>query len=245
MIIAAAQSMSAPGDVPRNVAHHLQIASLAAEKGVQFLVFPELSLTGYELALARASHVDPNSPALIPLRQQAQKAKMTIVVGAPLRNEHDHLHIAALTLHPDTSVSIYTKEFVHHSEEPIFTSGPGGAPFLIENTKTALAICADATHPQHAAAAASHGAHLYAASVMIDDEGYPRKVALLQHYAQFHHMAVLMANYAGATGGSLSAGKSTIWSEDGHVIIASPGPEEALLIAQKQSHQWTGSLLPL
>lgn len=34
-------------DIPYNVQQHKQIIKEAIEKGVQFLVFPELSITGY------------------------------------------------------------------------------------------------------------------------------------------------------------------------------------------------------
>jgi predicted amidohydrolase len=48
--------------------------------------------------------------------------------------------------------------------------------------------------------------------------------AILQGYAQKHSMAVLMANHAGLTGGWQSAGRSAVWSEDGTLVAAAPGP---------------------
>jgi predicted amidohydrolase len=245
LIIAAAQSASVPGDIPGNVAHQLRIATIAAEHGVQLLVFPELSLIGYELSLARSNPICPDSPALEPLRQVAEQAHMIVVAGAPLPGGDGQLHIAALAIHPDGSVLTYTKEHVHVSEEHVFTSGPGGPSLRIEDATVALAICRDASIPRHAAKAAAGGANVYAAGVMIDEEGYQRKVLLLQAYAQQHKMAVLMANYSGATGGSLSAGKSAIWSEDGQIVAASTGIEEALVIGRKQDGKWSGMVVPL
>src|SRR5215472_12732137 len=107
LIIAAAQSTSVPGDVSRNIAHHLRFGAMAAERGVQLLVFPELSLTGYELTIARANGVRPDSSDLDPLRDWATHAHMTVVVGAPVLNDQDQLHIAALAIHPDGSVLTY------------------------------------------------------------------------------------------------------------------------------------------
>ena len=245
LIIAAAQSASVPGDVPRNAAHHLQIATLAAESGVQLLVFPELSLTGYELTLVRSKVVRPDSSDLDPLRHLATHAQMTVVVGAPVVNEKDQLHIAALALLPDGSVLTYTKQHVHQSEEGVFTSGPGGPALRVEDTTVALAICADASHPEHAASAAARGANVYAAGVMIDETGYARKVALLKKYAREHRIAVLMANYSGTTGGEVSAGKSAVWSENGQVVAGSAGTEEALVIGTKEYGVWTGIVSPL
>ena len=51
-VFAAAQSISVAGDVQANLAHHQRFMQVAAELDVQLLVFPELSLTGYERGLA-------------------------------------------------------------------------------------------------------------------------------------------------------------------------------------------------
>ncbi len=245
LIIAAAQSTSVRGDISRNVAHHLRFGTIARERGAQLLVFPELSLTGYELTMARSNAVRPDSSDLDPLRHLATHAHMTVVVGAPLRNGNDELHIAALAIRPDGSVLTYTKEHVHQSEEAVFTSGPGGPTLRVEDSTVALAICADATHPQHAASAAARGANVYAAGVMIDQIGYARKAVLLRNHAREYGMAVLMANYSGATGGEVSAGKSAVWSEDGQLVAASTGTEEALVVGMKQNGVWSGIVLPL
>jgi predicted amidohydrolase len=245
LIIAAAQSTSVPGDISRNVAHHLRFGTIAAERGAQLLVFPELSLIGYELTMARSNAVRPDSSHLDPFRHLAARAHMTVVVGAPMLNHKDELHIAAFAIRHDGSVLTYTKVYVHQSEEEVFTSGPGGPALIVEGATVALAICADATHPQHAASAAARGANVYAVGVMITEDGYARKVALLRNYAQEHKMAVLMANYSGATGGEISAGKSALWSEDGQLVVASTGAEEALVIGMKQNGVWNGSVSPL
>ena len=245
LVIAAAQSASVAGDVRWNVAHHLRFAALAAEHGAQLLVFPELSLTGYELAIARWNTVCPDNPALDTLRQFATQAKMTVVAGAPLLNGKDELYIGALAFRPDGSVSTYTKVHVHESELHVFRPGPGGAPLLIGEATVALAICADASHPQHAARAAERGANVYATGALVDVAGYARKAALMGTYAREHKMAVLLANYSGASGGLVSAGRSALWSDDGQLVAACTGTEEALLVGRKQAGTWSGSELCL
>jgi predicted amidohydrolase len=244
LIIAAAQFASIPGDISQNLSRHLRFAAAAAEHGVQLLVFPELSLTGYEPAIARSNSVHPQDSRLDPLRHLAEKADMTIVVGAPILNEQRELHIGALALCPDGSVSTYTKQYLHQGEEEIFAPGQGGAMLLVEDTPVALAICADTTRPQHAADAKEHGASIYAAGVLITEGGYEPDTTLLSGYSAQHKMVVLMANHSAPTGGWVSAGKSAIWSEDGDVVIASPGTTEALVIARKKGHVWDGVLLP-
>jgi predicted amidohydrolase len=245
LVIAAAQSASIPGAVVRNVAHHLRFGAIAAERGAHLLVFPELSLTGYELALVRSNAIRPDNPELDPLRRLAMQARMTVVAGAPLLNDSNELHIGALVFRPDGSVLTYTKVHVHESELGVFTPGPGGPAVAVGATAVALAICRDASQPQHAASAAAHGANAYAVGAMITEDAYVQKAALLRGYALEHGMAVLLSNYSGVTGGDLSAGKSAIWSEDGQLVAASTGTEEALVFGMKQNGAWSGIVLPL
>jgi predicted amidohydrolase len=142
---------------------------------------------------------------------------------------------------PDGSVSTYTKQHVHISEQHVFTSGPGAPPIRIGDANVGLAICADASHPRHAAIAAANGADIYAVGVMITEEEYPRKAGLMKQYAADHRMVVLMANYSGATGGSMSAGKSTIWGPDGEIVAASAGAGEELIVGSGSRKRYSGA----
>ena len=244
-IIAAAQSASVKGDVAGNVARHLRLGRLAAEMGAQLLVFPELSLTGYELEIARDRMLRPNSAELEPLRELAVRARMTVTAGAPVRNDRGELLIAALVFRPDGGVLTHSKVHVHSSEEHVFAHGPGGPVLSLGEARVGLGICADASHPEHAAQAASLGADVYAVGAMIEEEAYARKAALLSNYALAHRMAVLLANYSGWSGGWASAGKSAIWSEDGEIVAACAGTEEALIIGRKEGGRWSGEVVPV
>lgn len=50
--IAVAQIKPIKGDIPSNVLQHVDFIELAAVNQVDLLIFPELSLTGYEPELA-------------------------------------------------------------------------------------------------------------------------------------------------------------------------------------------------
>jgi predicted amidohydrolase len=245
LIIAAAQSISIPLDLPRNVARHLRFAAIAAEQGVQLLVFPELSLTGYEPSLARANAIGAGTAQLDPLRRIAEEGRMTVVAGAPVLGPLDELLIGAVVFRADGSVSIHTKQYLHPGEEAVFAAGSGGPVLRIEDATVALAICADTTHPEHAASAAARGASVYAAGVLITGSGYGPDTAQLTTYAREHRMAVLMANHGGATGGWEPAGKSAIWSEDGRLVAAASGAGELLIVCRKQGGVWDGDALPI
>lgn len=128
-LIAAAQSCAHPADLPRNLDDHLRLMRIAQARGVRLLVFPELSLTGYEPSAAAALAQPADTPLLQPLRQLAEQARMTTVVGLPLRSpKHAKPLIAALILGADGSLGVYAKQHLHAGEERHFSAGDGGPP---------------------------------------------------------------------------------------------------------------------
>ena len=54
--IAVAQTCLVAGNVQGNLDEHIRLARLAAKEGAQVVVFPELSLTGYELGRGGERH---------------------------------------------------------------------------------------------------------------------------------------------------------------------------------------------
>lgn len=57
MKIAIVQARPATGDIAANVSRHLELIDFA--DGADIVIFPELSLTGYEPALAKTLSLDP------------------------------------------------------------------------------------------------------------------------------------------------------------------------------------------
>ncbi|RYF73174.1 MAG: carbon-nitrogen hydrolase family protein [Comamonadaceae bacterium] len=246
--IAAAQSPSAAGDVARNVATHLACVRLAAHQGVQVLVFPELSLTGYEPAVLASNLLHAEHDALAPLRQAARDHSMALVVGAPASPvvEGALPAIGAWVLTPDGSVGLYRKRHLHPGEETFASAGTDDAQVhLLAGEPTAIAVCADITHPEHAQAAQGAGAELYAAGALISAKGYGPESEMLHGYARDHGMAVLLANYSGSTGGYVSAGRSAVWEPGGQCVVAAPGDAPCLVWATRGDMGWSGGVVDL
>lgn len=239
--IAAAQSASIAGDIPANVEHHLVLARAAAREGVSFLLFPELSLTGYELQQMHGCILAPDDARLAPLRDVARQAHMTMVLGAPLAPlEGDKPGIGAICCHPDGSTTSYRKRFLHGGEEAFASPGVAdGHLFHVGSEPVSLAICADTVHPEHAQWAARAGASLYAAGVLWSRKGYAADAALMQQYAATHGLAVLVANHATPTGGYASAGGSAFWKPGGQLLGVAADQGSALLIAHRQGDAWS------
>jgi len=232
--VAVVQSMAVPGDLVRAVRDHARLAIEAARQGARLAVFPELSLTGYSLALTRADALTPNDPRLQMLQQVADANDIVIVAGAPIETTSG-LHIGALCFCPRRPAVTYSKRFLHEGEEKTFAPGVGGEPLSIHDHVVGMAICAEITHPEHAADAAQLGANIYAASCFITPNGYAYDTNLLAGYAREHRMMVLMANFGNGNGTLPSAGRSAIWSHTGALLIEGPPEGEAILLAKTQS----------
>lgn len=244
LTIAAAQSVSIAGNLLANIERHLVFMRAAAEQGVQLLVFPELSLTGYEPSLAAGLAIEPGDRVLKPLREMAQELRLTAVVGMPIRLAPGlGVLIGALVLGVDGSLAIYTKQHLHPGEEDAFVPGQGGSALEWGDDRMALAVCADFSHASHPRRAAEAGATIYAAGVLISEGGYATDSALLQGYAAEHGLLVLMANHGGPSGGYVCAGRSAIWAADGGLVAAASGVGDSLVIARREGGQWAGQVV--
>jgi predicted amidohydrolase len=240
-VLAVAQSASTRGDIGGNVETHVRFAEAAAGRGARLIVFPELSLTGYEPDIATKHALTPDDPRLRPLRNIAEEHAITVVAGAPYRSG-EGLHIAAFALQPD-GTRVYTKHHLHHGEEAYFVPGATGLQIGVDGERVSVAICADTTHPRHAEAAARAGATVYAAGVFITPTGIEADSAQLRGYARGHRMIVLMANYAAPSGGFPTAGRSVIWDDEGATVVQAASVGEALLLAHREGAAMKGELV--
>ena len=245
--LAAAQTLPVRGDVDANVEHHLRLVRIAAQEQARVLVFPELSLTGYELDLADELAFSPNDPRLAPLVEVASSSAMTLVVGGPVRIG-PRLHIGAFIVCPDRTVDLYTKHYlgafsasascdgtVPAPESTVFHPGNHSPLVRVGGTIAAVAVCADIGRPSHPQEAADRGARIYLASMFVIRSEFERETAKLGAYAAQHSMAVAFANYGGPSGGLASAGRSAIWSERGE-LLAQLGTDGAGVAVAVESH---------
>lgn len=236
--IAAAQSGSRPGDIAWNIQHHLEFIQQAALLHVDLLMFPELSLTGYELPLMAALALSLDDERLQPFSRAAQQHQMGISIGMPLHFD-DNVHLSALTFLPDGTRIVYSKRHLYGQEKEIFTVGNTVQIFGYTRHQVALAICADISVEAFARDASVRGADLYATSVLVSEQGYETDSNYLARWAREYQMAVLMANHAWPTGGYLCAGKSAFWDQTGREVIRG-GEGEQLIIARRSGNDWQG-----
>lgn len=245
MIITAAQTVPKKKDILENLNDHYKLIQLAADNGAQLIVFPELSLTGYQREEAVNLFFDANDSRLDRLKELAADKNMIIIVGAPIK-QNSFLYIGSFIVFPDKSILIYTKQFLHTGEEDYFVSSFDYNPQIkLEDENISLAICADIENPLHAENASKSKSTLYIASIFYTPKGISEAHTLLSEYAKKYSMAILMSNYGGSSWEMESGGQSAFWSNTGEMIAKFNGIGEGLIIMKKETNFWTGKTIKL
>jgi predicted amidohydrolase len=243
MKIAAAQTIPKDGDIAANFADHIRLASLTAEHGAQLIVFPEMSLTGYQMEGATEHSFSEDDELLASLKKLSAERSTVIIAGAPMQIG-GQLYIGAFVLSPDNTTAVYTKQFLHQGEEKFFRSSFDHDPLIMIGTdKVSTAICADITNPLHAENAAKRGSDLYAAGIFFTPDVPAKAHTVLSAYAKQHSMNVLMANYGGPSWGLAAGGCSGFWTSTGELVGALDNAGEGLLIATNKNGNWSVAIL--
>jgi predicted amidohydrolase len=229
MKICIAQSRSVIGDIEANLSGHLEMTSLAASAHADMIVFPELSLTGYEPEVAVARAIKPDDLRLQKLQNASDQHQISIGAGIPIQGPSG-VSIEMLIFQPNAATERYVKSYLHEDELPFFTSGQSTTKALGGHQEVALAICYEIAIPQHARAAAESGARYYLASVAKTVNGVEKASARLAEIASTYQMTVLMANCVGECEGQQAGGKSGVWRPDGSSIARLDELREGLII---------------
>jgi predicted amidohydrolase len=207
--IAVAQPVCTALDVTANALAH---AAAVRAAGTRVVVFPELSLTGYELA---APLLAPDDPRLAPLVEACTATGSIALAGAPT----DGPHISVLRVDATGVTVAYRKQNPGAVEAERFRPGPCPAVLEVDGWRLGLAICRDTGIAGHAAATAALGIDAYLAGLT----DLPHEDVIQEERARRitgdHNVWVAFASFAGPTGSGFpqTAGRSGIWTPEGRV----------------------------
>jgi len=229
MIIAIAQTASVRGDIARNLENHRKWIQQAILHKAELVVFPELSLTGYEPDLAAQLATNQEDTRLEQLQQLSDANGITVCVGLPTR-EGEQLFVSMLIFQPHKVPTTYSKQYLYPPEKSVFTEGI--KPLLLSYGTELIspAICYEASVGAHSEYASQNNATLYMASVLSSVGGIDAELTKLSCIAKQKRMVTCMANYVGISGGYQCAGKSSVWNEQGELMGQLGDREEGLLI---------------
>ncbi|MEU0811082.1 carbon-nitrogen hydrolase family protein [Streptomyces sp. NPDC005970] len=218
LTIAVAQPRCVAHDVRANAVAHAEAVRAA---GARVVVFPEMSLTGYELD---AVPVAPDDDRLAPIVAACAEAGTVALVGAPVPGPC----IGMLAVDGEGARVVYGKVYLHHTEAVHFVPGEP-AVIEVDGWRLGLAICRDTGIPEHAARTAALGIDGYVAGVVHADREAGLHGERARRVAADHGVWVATAAFAGPTGGGFdrTSGRSGIWSSGGELIAeAGAAPDD-------------------
>jgi predicted amidohydrolase len=223
LTLAVAQPTCVPCDVTANALVHADAVRAA---GAQVVVFPELSLTGYELDTAPV--VSPDSIDLLPLIDACAQNGTVALAGAPVRDGTGKTYIATMAVTGSGATVAYRKIWLGSDERRRFFAGERPEVYEVGGWRLGLAICKDTSISAHTRATGGLNLDVFVAGLVMGPDQAAEQDARGVRIAQHLGVAVAFASFAGPTGSgySATAGRSTIWKPDGTVIAhagSSPG----------------------
>jgi predicted amidohydrolase len=232
----AVQYQALDGGIVPNVEEHVRLIEDAESHGARLVIFPQMSLTGYNLALLAADEawLRQDDRRLADLHEICRRTGITAVAGAAYREPDGTPRLASVAVHPGGSVDVGFKAHLRGQEKDLFTAGDAALLLELDGWQVALALCADASVPAHSTEAALAGADVYAVSAVYTVEEERRLALHLGAMAMDNRVYGVLANLGGATPLGLSCGLSGFWGPDGHLMGHASGTGTEVITAVLQ-----------
>ena len=217
MKICIAQTQSQKGQVQKNIDNHIAFITRASALQADVIVFPELSITGYEPSLAKALVSEVTHSVFNVFQDLCDTKGITIGVGVPTKATHG-ICISMLIFQPHTKRTVYSKQMLHADELPYFVCGDHQTVLTIKDTRIGLGICYETLQRAHFLNANKQGVDIYIASVAKPKGGVERAYTHFSAIAQEFATPILMSNCVGYCDNFMSVGQSAVWNKKGDVL---------------------------
>lgn len=241
--VGLAQIDSRLGEVDANLATHLDWIARARRDGVELLVFPELSLTGYRLLhlTSRVALQPENSPAIAELARAA--GDMAVVVGCVEEDKRGFLFNSALLLAGGRIAhrhrKLYLPTYGIFQEGRFFGEGRRLELASLFGNPFGMLICEDFWHSDTGEKLARAGAKLLcvisASPGRIGPDPMPPSQeaweSLTRSSALLNTSWVLYCGRVGWEEGTFYTGGSHIVRPGGELLARAPYLDEDLLVA--------------
>lgn len=236
MKICVAQTRPVKGDIQSNIDNHKRLIDLALSNGADTVIFPELSLTGYEPELSEALATTQDDRRFDDFQRISNTRKITIGVGVPTKNNIGTC-ISMVLFQPHKARQTYSKKYLHPDEEEFFISGQNSTGLIGKKPNIAVAICYELSIPEHSENAFKSGAEIYIASVAKSLNGVDKAIKTLSDIGSKYSMTVLMSNCIGHSGGYECAGKTSVWNNKGLLVGQLNDTNEGIIIIDTDTQE--------
>jgi NAD+ synthase (glutamine-hydrolysing) len=242
--VAMAQIAPKLGDVPQNLALHLEQIEAARRQRADLVVFPELSLTGYFVRdMVPDLAISASGPEIAQLIEAA--GPMSLVVGFIEESPHHRFHNAALWAEGGRVIHVHRKVYLPtyglFDEQRYFAAGDRLMAFdTARFGRVGILICEDFWHLSAAAIMQAEEVDLLlcvANSPARGVDGPEVRIAetyeqLATALAQMLGAVVIVVNRVGFEDGLCFWGGSMAIGPDGRTIAQAAMLDPALLLAE-------------
>lgn len=207
-----------------------EFAGLAAEKGCELVIFPEMTLTGYALDMIGNAELEQQSASLVHFGDLAHELALDIIFGVCLINKITDKPQNTFCLAGRAGIAsvVYRKihPFSFAGEDRVLTAGDALGYAQCGGLRLGASVCYDLRFPELFAAMSSH------CDAMINIANWPaRRVAhwraLLLARAIENQCFMIGVNRIGTDGNGLLYEKSSaVYSPDGVLMVPVVAMEE-------------------
>ncbi len=239
------------GDVAANLTWHLKTIEEAAEQGVELLVFPELSLTGYRLRdLTFSVAIQPTGKDPIFVQLLDASRDMDIVVGFVEADKRQKFYIASAYLSQGQVVHVHRKVYLPtygmFDEGRYFAWGDAIRAFDTRFGRIGMLVCEDFWHVSPPYVLWLDGADILILTSSSPGHGLAteQKIGsarwveqINQAYASTLTNFVIHVNRTGFEDGVNFWGGSTVFDPSGNLVAQGPYYEPSLTTAALDLNQ--------
>jgi len=237
MKIAAAQIACELGDVAANVRKMRDYAERAKSAGAGWVVFPEISDTGYVMSVIREKASRWSEGPVPELQRTARELSLGIIAGVSERVDACIFNSQVVIAPSGEAIGKYRKAHLFSplpvEEHKCFAAGGDLIALPIDGMRFGLSICYDLRFPEfYRALAVNHRA-----DVLIISSAWPfprveHQRTLATARAIENQSYVVLSNRTGKDGSVTFCGSSVIIDPYGVVLAAASADREELVVAE-------------
>lgn len=234
MKISVAQTKPLKGNIPANIEAHKRFIDMAIVNGAGMIIFPELSITGYEPELAKDLASSQDDSRFNDFQEISNANQIIIGIGMPIKTETAPM-IGMIIFQPHQPRLTYAKQYLHADERPCFVEGTHQVYLTAGGIKIAFAICYELSVPEHAANVHKNDATIYVVSVAKTVSGVEKAIQTLSETAGKYAMTVIMTNCIGLCDGVICGGRSSSWNTSGQLNGQLEDESEGILMLDTET----------
>lgn len=234
------------GEIQTNLATTKKYIQEAVSKNVDFICFPEMSITGYVSATNfPEALLDLDSPEINQFIEMTKGNNITAIAGIAEKNPNGQPFITQIVVYNGELLGYYRKTNITKDEKELFSSGSKISLFNHPKLKFGISVCADIDKIEIFEEYANQGVEIVfeAAAPGLYGSQETRNWqsgfnwwknecwTKLSTYARTYKIYIVVATQAGRTVDEDFPGGGYVFNPEGEIIYSSPNWREGILYA--------------